>query len=46
MDDEGHRPIEVIDLGDAMEETKQTWPQAPIWPDALYGWSWPSFMLS
>lgn len=40
-----HRTIELMDLGDAVVETKQTWPQAPIVPDAVFGWSWPTFML-
>jgi len=32
--------LELTDIGDAMEETKQISP-APIVPDAWFGWSWP-----
>lgn len=29
--------LELVDLGDAMEETKQCTP-VPIWPDSWFGW--------
>lgn len=35
--DEAHRPVEVVDLGDVMTETKQT-VTFPIIPDFYYGW--------
>ena len=37
MRDEGTVDLELLDLGDAMEETKQ-WGDYRIVPDALYGW--------
>lgn len=43
--DDAHRPIELVDLGDAREETKQCAPAAFV-PDSWFGWgthSWPPF---
>ena len=34
---ENETPIELVDLGDAMEETKQIQP-IMIWPDSWFQW--------
>lgn len=30
--------VELVDLGDAMKETKQCYPDPAIWPDSWFGW--------
>jgi hypothetical protein len=35
--------MEVLDLGDAVEETRQCDPYMPIRPDAVFGWASESY---
>lgn len=35
---EDTQPIELVDLGDAMTETKQCSPDPAVWPDSWFGW--------
>jgi hypothetical protein len=37
---ENETPLDLLDLGDAIDQTKQISP-APIVPDNWFGWSWP-----
>lgn len=40
--EKGTDVLDLVDLGDVTVVTKQSWPQAPVYPDNIYGFSyWP-----
>jgi hypothetical protein len=38
---DGCEALDVVDLGDAVAETKQRFP-VPWYPDSALGWGWPN----